>query len=161
MSGRKSIATPWIVLLLSAALYAQSNDDALSASVNDSVRAQMQEQHIPGVSLAVMRDGKIIKATGYGLANVELNVPVTPQMLFHPESPAKAFTATAGKPKRDWMNEYIHPDDQALVLRTIREAVLTTSMFELEHRVRRTDGTLGWTNSRAVPLLNVNGEIRE
>jgi Beta-lactamase len=42
-----------------------------------------------------MRDGKIIKATGYGLANVELNVPVTPQMVFHPESLAKAFTATA------------------------------------------------------------------
>ena len=34
-------------------------------------------------------------------------------------------------------------------------------MFELEHRVRRTDGTLGWTYSRAVPLLNVNGEILE
>jgi signal transduction histidine kinase len=34
-------------------------------------------------------------------------------------------------------------------------------MFELEHRVRRTDGTSGWTNSRAVSLLNVNGEILE
>jgi hypothetical protein len=38
--------------------------------------------------------------------------------------------------------------------RTIREAVRTKGLFELEHRVRRTDGTLGWTNSRAVPLLN-------
>jgi CubicO group peptidase (beta-lactamase class C family) len=97
MNGKKFIAILWVLLLLSAAVYAQSNDDVLSARVDDAVRAQMQEQNIPGVSLAVMRDGKIIKATGYGLANVELNVPVTPQMVFHPESLAKAFTATAVK----------------------------------------------------------------
>jgi PAS domain S-box-containing protein len=69
--------------------------------------------------------------------------------------------ADTGKPRKDWLNEYIHPDDQPIVLRTIREAVRTKSMFELEHRVRRTDGTLGWTYSRAVPLLNISGEILE
>ncbi|MGA9510727.1 MAG: PAS domain S-box protein [Candidatus Sulfotelmatobacter sp.] len=77
------------------------------------------------------------------------------------ELDGKGFMADTGKPRKDWLNEYIHPDDQPLVLRTIREAVRTKSMFELEHRVRRTDGTLGWTNSRAVPLLNLNGEILE
>ncbi len=70
MNGRRSIAILW-VLLLSGAVYAQSNDDVLSARVDDAVRTQMEEQKIPGVSLAVMRNGKIIKATGYGLANVE------------------------------------------------------------------------------------------
>lgn len=34
-------------------------------------------------------------------------------------------------------------------------------MFELEHRVRRPDGTLAWTLSRAVPLLDEDGEIIE
>ena len=48
-------------------------------------------------SLAVVRNGKVIKATGYGLANVELNVPVTPQMVFNPGSLAKAFTATVAR----------------------------------------------------------------
>jgi CubicO group peptidase (beta-lactamase class C family) len=70
-------------------------DDAASAKVDEVVRSQMEEQKIPGVSLAVMRDGKIIKATGYGLASIELNVPVAPDMLFHSGSLAKAFTATA------------------------------------------------------------------
>jgi PAS domain S-box-containing protein len=69
--------------------------------------------------------------------------------------------AGTGKPRKNWLNEYIHPDDEPIVLRTIREAVRTKSMFELEHRVRRKDGTLGWTYSRAVPLLNVSGEILE
>ena len=84
-----------VVLGLSVAVFAQTNDDRLSAHVDEVVRAQMREQNIPGVSLAVTRDGKVIKATGYGLANVELNVPMAPQMLLHTESLAKAFTATA------------------------------------------------------------------
>ncbi len=77
------------------------------------------------------------------------------------ELDGRDFIANTGNPRKDWLNEYIHPDDQPIVLQTILEAVRTKSMFELEHRIRRTDGTLGWTNSRAVPLLNVNGEILE
>jgi len=68
------------------------SDDALSAQVDELVRTQMREQKIPGVSLGVMRDGKLIKATGFGLANVELNVPITPQSAFHTESVGKTFT---------------------------------------------------------------------
>ena len=77
------------------------------------------------------------------------------------ELDGRGFIADTVKPKKDWLNEYIHPDDQPLVLRAIREAVRTRGVFELEHRVRRTDGTLGWTYSRAVPLVNVSGEIQE
>ena len=92
----KSTLIACILAGLAGSAFAQSAaDDALSAQVDEVVRAQMREQNIPGVSLAVMRDGKIIKAAGYGLANVELNVPMAPQMLLHTESLAKAFTATA------------------------------------------------------------------
>jgi len=41
--------------------------------------AEMQRQHIPGLSLLVARSGKIIRAEGFGLANVELQVPVKPE----------------------------------------------------------------------------------
>ncbi|MFZ0300460.1 MAG: PAS domain S-box protein [Candidatus Sulfotelmatobacter sp.] len=73
----------------------------------------------------------------------------------------RGFVADTGTPRNDWLNEYIHPDDQPLVLEAIREAVRTRNPFQLEHRVRRADGTLGWAYSRAVPLLNGNGEILE
>lgn len=77
-------------------VFAQTSEgDALSAKVDEIVRDQIREQKLPGVALAVVRDGKIVKAAGYGLANVELNVPVTPRSLFHTESIAKTFTATA------------------------------------------------------------------
>ena len=83
-----------LVVLLSGLASAQANnDEALSGRVDEVVLAQMREQKIPGVSLAVMRDGKIIKAAGYGLANIELNVPVTPRSVFHTESVGKTFTA--------------------------------------------------------------------
>ena len=73
----------------------------------------------------------------------------------------RGFIVDTDKPRGDWLNEYIHPDDQPLVLKAIREAVETKSVFQLEHRVRRTAGTLGWTYSRAVPLLNEKDEIVE
>jgi CubicO group peptidase (beta-lactamase class C family) len=80
----------------SGLLSAQTVDDAsLSARVDEVVAEQMREQKIPGTSLAVVRDGRVIKATGYGLANMELNVPVTPQSIFQTASLGKQLTATA------------------------------------------------------------------
>jgi CubicO group peptidase (beta-lactamase class C family) len=63
--------------------------------VDEVVRAQVREQNIPGVSLAVMRDGKIIKTSGYGFANLELKVPLSPEMLLKSGSLVKQFTATS------------------------------------------------------------------
>jgi PAS domain S-box-containing protein len=57
--------------------------------------------------------------------------------------------------------EYIHPDDQPHVWEAIQKAIRTKSAFELEHRVRLADGSLGWTASRAIPLLDAEGRIRE
>ena len=59
------------------------------------VAAAMQSHQIPGVCLAVIKNGHLIKASGYGLANVELQVPVSPASLFQSGSVAKQFTAAA------------------------------------------------------------------
>jgi PAS domain S-box-containing protein len=59
------------------------------------------------------------------------------------------------------MMKYIHQDDHQYVTGVIREAIRTKSIFELEHRVRRVDGTMGWTFSRAVPMIDANGKIIE
>jgi PAS domain S-box-containing protein len=73
----------------------------------------------------------------------------------------REFISDTREPTKNWIDIYIHPDDQPLVLRTIKHAIQTKSVFELEHRVRRVDGTLGWTLSRAVPLLDKDGDIVE
>lgn len=71
------------------------SDELLSQRVDEAVTALMREQKIPGTSIAVVRDGKIIKARGYGFANVELSVPVTPETVFQAGSIGKQFTAAA------------------------------------------------------------------
>jgi CubicO group peptidase (beta-lactamase class C family) len=55
----------------------------------------MKAQQIPGVSLAVIKNGEIVLAKGYGLANVEHQVPVKPETIFQSGSMGKQFTATA------------------------------------------------------------------
>ena len=59
--------------------------------VDDFVRAAMQKQHVPGVAVAVVRDGKVIKSAGYGMANLELNVAATPDTVFKIGSVSKQF----------------------------------------------------------------------
>ena len=49
----------------------------------------------PGCALAVMKDGAIIYQQGYGLANLEHHVPITPETVFNIGSMAKQFTAFA------------------------------------------------------------------
>ncbi len=71
------------------------------------------------------------------------------------------FLVESDTANRNWLEDYIHPDDQLRVWSEIQEAIDAKKVFELEHRVRRVDGTLGWTHSRAVPLLDESGEIRE
>lgn len=64
-------------------------------AVADYVRAEMQQQHVPGVAVLVARHGQIVRAEGFGLANVELEVPVKPATIFQSGSMGKQFTATA------------------------------------------------------------------
>lgn len=68
---------------------------AIADNIDDLITAQMQKRHIPGLSLAVVRDGKVLKMRGYGLASVELGVPATEETVYHLASLTKAFTATA------------------------------------------------------------------
>jgi CubicO group peptidase (beta-lactamase class C family) len=79
-------------LLFAAPCAAQ---EIISDKVDEYIKAEMQKQRIPGLSLAVIKDGRIILAKGYGLANVEHQVPVKPETIFQSGSVGKQFTATA------------------------------------------------------------------
>src|SRR5215471_10204051 len=70
-------------------------EDDVVAKVDDFVREEMRSQHIPGLSLLVNQDDKIALAKGYGLANVEHQVPVKPETVFQSGSVGKQLTATA------------------------------------------------------------------
>lgn len=64
-------------------------------SVDDYIKSEMSKRLIPGVSVAVIKDHKIIKEAAYGVANLELNVPLTVDTSFTLASMTKNFTAAA------------------------------------------------------------------
>src|SRR6185503_8290371 len=49
----------------------------------------------PGCALAVIKDGRVVYKRGYGAANLEYNIPITPSTVFHVASVSKQFTAFA------------------------------------------------------------------
>ena len=73
----------------------------------------------------------------------------------------KNFVVDTAVPSTNWLQEYIDTADQPQVMAVIQEAIRTKSLFEMEHQVRLVDGSLGWTYSRAIPLLDAAGEIVE
>ena len=76
-----------LVLILVATVAARAD------KLDDYVKAEMLKQHIPGLSLAVIKEGKIVKLEGYGLTNIELNVPVKPETAFNIGSLSKQLIA--------------------------------------------------------------------
>ena len=81
-------ALPLVLVLLASAVF------AFADRIDQKVKTEMQREKIPGLALAVVKDGKTVKAQGYGLSNVELNVPVTKDTVFEIGSVTKQFTAT-------------------------------------------------------------------
>ncbi len=63
--------------------------------LDDYLRSEMQRQHIPGLSIAVVKDGKILRASGYGLANVELSVNASAETAYEIGSISKQFISAA------------------------------------------------------------------
>lgn len=64
-------------------------------SVDRYVRAELARQRVPGMSIAILRGDSIVLARGYGLANVELNVPASDSTIYQSGSLGKMFTAAA------------------------------------------------------------------
>jgi len=90
MHHRSLIIVRCGLLILGCALVAAP---VCSDEVDDFVRATMEEHETPGIAIAVVRDGEPARVQGYGLANIELGVAVTPDTIFQSGSVGKQFTA--------------------------------------------------------------------
>ena len=132
----------------------------LDGRVDALVGAEMREQRIPGLALAVLRDGKVVRAQGYGMANVELGVAVKPETIFQTGSVGKQFTAAAvmmlveeGKVGLDdKLSKYLEGTPQAWKDVTVRNLLTHTS------------GIADYTNheyTKAGGLINLRGDYTE
>jgi signal transduction histidine kinase len=71
------------------------------------------------------------------------------------------FLKDTPEPVYNWLESYIPQDEQQRVKEAIQHAVVTKSVFKLEHRVNLADGAVGWVISTAIPLLDQQGNITE
>jgi CubicO group peptidase (beta-lactamase class C family) len=83
-------------------IFAQDSNTGASATLSkelvsqiDSVFKQYDRTDSPGCALAVVKDGKVIYKRGYGMANLEYDIPISPSTVFHTGSVSKQFTAFA------------------------------------------------------------------
>ncbi len=79
----------FLFLLISIASFAQTDSTDLI------VQKFMKDQRITGLSLAVIKNGKAVVNKGYGLANVEHNIPVNSETVIRLGSVSKQFFTTA------------------------------------------------------------------
>lgn len=86
---------PWFYRLLLAMLSLAHPVGAQADSVDAFVRDFIQRRNIPAAAISVVHHGRVVKAAGYGVANLELGVPATAHSVFEIGSITKQFTAEA------------------------------------------------------------------
>ncbi|MEP7246603.1 MAG: serine hydrolase domain-containing protein [Gammaproteobacteria bacterium] len=68
---------------------------ARADAIDDYINTEIARQHAPGLAIAIMQHGQMVRAQGYGFANLEHYVPVHPDTLFETGSVGMQFTALA------------------------------------------------------------------
>ena len=82
-----------LLLVLSATHCARPDAQAVSADEVDALFAEWDQPDSPGCALAVIHEGEIVYKNGYGMANLEHGVPITPTTVFYSGSVSKQFVA--------------------------------------------------------------------
>src|SRR5437764_7420642 len=67
----------------------------LSTELEPKIKTEIQQGHLPGFAIGLIRNGKLIYAKGFGVAKLGGNTPITSRSLFHMASVTKTFVATA------------------------------------------------------------------
>src|SRR5688572_33430849 len=88
----------WFVLCCFASAIPIYSAQQLSSNQTariDAVFSQWDKPDSPGCAVAVLHQGEVVYKKGFGLANMEYSVPITPSTIFHVASVSKQFTAAA------------------------------------------------------------------
>ncbi len=98
-----------VLILISLIAFAQKKEQGnIPLKDLDAFIEQMRNAwNIPGCAVAIVQDGKVIHAKGYGMRDLEQNLPVTAETIFPIASNTKAFTTAGlailvGEGKLDW-----------------------------------------------------------
>ncbi|HEY9015100.1 MAG TPA: serine hydrolase domain-containing protein [Gemmatimonadales bacterium] len=105
--------------------------------------AEMKRQQIPGLSVALLRGGRVLLSRGYGFANVELRVPASDSTIYQSGSLGKQFTA-AGVLLLSAQGR-LRLDDP--VTRWLKEGAGVWDSITVRHLLTHTSGMAEYTDS--------------
>jgi signal transduction histidine kinase/CheY-like chemotaxis protein len=149
----------WFDLYYGPVVDNEGNVVAVKATVIETTERVLADQR------QVIQQRKLaeVAARLHGLATATSDViyRMSPDWSEMRELDGRGFIKDTESPYRLWIDAYIPADEQARVHAAIKSAICNKAVFELEHRVLRVDGSIGWTLSRAVPMLDQQGEIEE
>ena len=123
------------LLLLTATVLLGITKPTQADGVDDYLKAQMAAHHIPGLSVAVVQDGRVVKTAAYGVSSVDAKTPATVDTVYGLGSCTKPFTAVAvlqlmeaGKVSLDApVSQYLDGLPAAWSAITVRELLTHTS----------------------------------
>ncbi|PWC28788.1 hybrid sensor histidine kinase/response regulator [Teichococcus aestuarii] len=134
--------------------------------VTETTRQVVAERDLLQANAALAQQNEALQASKARLAAV---VSASSEVLYSMSADwaemhqltGNGFLVDTGSANPHWLADYIPEDEQARVTAAIQEAIRNQTVFSLEHRVRLAAGGVGWTQSKAVPLLGPAGEITE
>ena len=91
----KKIAILFCLFFFSITSYSQTPNEILASELDAFIQDKMQLHNIPGLSACIVKGDKVVWKAAYGMANIELQIPVTLETKFTLASISKLFTATA------------------------------------------------------------------
>lgn len=133
---------------------------AQEAAVEESIRAIMSQTYVVGVSVAVVKNNKIIYTHSFGLKNIETNTPLTDDCIFRIASISKSFSATSIMQLVEAKKLSLEDDASNLLGFTLRnpkypDKVITLKML-LSHRSSINDSQGYFSLDSINPVTNPN-----
>ena len=124
-----------------------------AAGVDAAVVGEMDRQAFVGAALGVIRDGEIAYLKGYGLADREKSIPVTPETVFNWASNSKPLAAVAAAQlvERNVLN--LDSD----VRRYVPEFPVTSGVVTTRHLLTHQSGLPHYANGKVVPTVRAYG----
>lgn len=157
---------PQAILAQTAPVQVSEDLRSRLAKIEDQVEARRKKLGIPGMSLAIVKDGEVIYLQGLGYKSFEKKVPVTPDTQFAIGSATKAFTALSVLMSRDQDKLALdaHPSKYLPYFKIndpeINEKITVKDLLTHSSGLGRTDLAMITGKLNRVELIKVAGEAK-
>jgi signal transduction histidine kinase/ActR/RegA family two-component response regulator len=157
------------VVLLSARAGEEATVEGLDAGADDYLTKPFSARELTARISANLERARGRRQVRESEERFRTLVTATSDVIYRMSADWKEMRALDGRgilvdtksPTQAWVEEYILAEDGPEVQATIQAAIESKSAFQMEHRVRQADGSIGWVFSRAIPRLSPQGEILE